>query len=440
MRKLLLTTFCTVGSLLFAQELNKPALDSLFTYMNKEKIGAGSVSIFKDGKEIYVNSYGNRDYENNLPNNAQTKFRIGSISKTFTATLIMKLIEDRKLTLDTKLSKFYPNIVNSDKITIQNLLQHSSGIQNITTIPSYLEWYLKDISKPEMLEKIKALSSDFEPNTKEAYSNTNYILLTFILEDASKTKYDDLLQKYIINPLKLTNTKIGGKISDTNNEAKSYEYLNNKYILQPETSMTIPLGAGFLVSTPTDLNTFMNALLNGKILKPTTVSQMKTIKETHGFGLFNDKINNETGIGHNGAIDAFMSYSFCFEATKFCYAVTQNSNETHLPVIKNNLFNATHNLKINYPKKVISAEVDAKTLAKYTNTYSSNDIPIGLKFFVENNTLMAQGDGQQPFPLTANNQTNFTFAPAKIEITFSEDGKTMQMIQNKRTFNFIKKD
>ncbi|MBO6213726.1 serine hydrolase domain-containing protein, partial [Algoriella sp.] len=149
MRKLLLTTFCTVGSLLFAQELNKPALDSLFTYMNKEKIGTGSVSIFKDGKEIYVNSYGNRDYENNLPNNAQTKFRIGSISKTFTATLIMKLIEDRKLTLDTKLSKFYPNIVNSDKITIQNLLQHSSGIQNITATPSYLEWYLKDISKPE---------------------------------------------------------------------------------------------------------------------------------------------------------------------------------------------------------------------------------------------------------------------------------------------------
>ena len=110
MKKLLSTTFCVFASLLFAQELNKPALDSLFTYMNKEKIGAGSVSILRDGKEIYANSYGNRDYENSLQNNTQTKFRIGSISKTFTATLIMKMVENGKLTLDTKLSQFYPNI------------------------------------------------------------------------------------------------------------------------------------------------------------------------------------------------------------------------------------------------------------------------------------------------------------------------------------------
>lgn len=440
MKKLLSTTFCVFASLLFAQELNKPALDSLFTYMNKEKIGAGSVSILRDGKEIYANSYGNRDYENSLQNNTQTKFRIGSISKTFTATLIMKMVENGKLTLDTKLSKFYPNIINADKITIQNLLQHTSGIQNITSTPTYSEWYLKDISKPEMLAKIDKLTSDFEPNTNEKYSNTNYILLTYILEDISKTKYENLLQKYIIKPLKLTNTKIGSKISNTNNEAKSYEYQNNNYILQPETSMTVPLGAGFIVSTPTDLNTFMNALLNAKILNPTTVSQMKTINETHGFGLFNDKIDNEIGIGHNGAIDAFRSYTFCFEATKFCYSVIQNSNEVNLAVIKNNLFNATHNLKINYPKKVISVKIETKTLTKYTNTYTSTDIPIGISFFVENNTLMAQGDGQPPFALTANNQTNFTFEPAKIEIIFSEDGKTMQMIQNKRTFNFIKKD
>ncbi|MDM1061739.1 serine hydrolase [Empedobacter falsenii] len=189
MKKVLLALACTVTTSAFAQQINKLALDSLFLSLHEQKIGAGSVSIFENGKEIYSNSYGNRDYESNLVNNKDTKFRIGSITKTFTATLIMKMIENGKLTLDTKLSKFYPKVKNADKISIQNLLQHQSGINNITSNKEFLDWYLKDFTKEELLEKIYSLKSDFEPNTKEEYSNTNYILLGFILEDVSKKSY-----------------------------------------------------------------------------------------------------------------------------------------------------------------------------------------------------------------------------------------------------------
>ncbi|MFV0167117.1 MULTISPECIES: serine hydrolase [unclassified Empedobacter] len=439
MKKVLLALTCIATTSTFAQQINKPALDSLFLSLHEQKIGAGSVSIFENGKEIYSNSYGNRDYESNLVNNNDTKFRIGSITKTFTATLIMKMIENGKLTLETKLSKFYPKVKNADKITIQNLLQHQSGINNITSNKEFLEWYLQDLTKEQLLEKIYPLKSDFEPNTKEGYSNTNYILLGFILEDVSKKSFQDLIENIIIKPLKLKNTKVGGKILINQNEAKSYNYFNNTYHLLPESSMTIPLGAGIMVSTPTDLNTFIYSLLNGKIVSEKSVKQMTTINDEFGFGLFYDKINDTKGIGHNGSIDGFSSYTFCFDHTAFCYAITQNANEISKELLKTNLYNATHNKKIEFPKKVISIDVSSEILEKYSHEYSSNELPIAIKFFVEDGTFMAQGTGQSAFPLTAISTTEFEFAPAKIRINFNENGSEMKLIQNGKTFNFNKK-
>lgn len=439
MKKITLTTLCMLSIGSFAQELNKQSLDNLFLTLNQEKIGAGSVSIFQNGKEIYVNSYGKRDYENNLANTSETKFRIGSISKTFTATLILKLIEEKKLSLDTKLSKFYPIVVNADKITIKNLLQHSSGIHNITNNPDYKLWLSKHHSKQQLLEKIYQLTSDFEPNSQEAYSNSNYILLSFIVEDISKKPYKDVLEQFIVHPLHLKNTKIGETIVVNKNEAKSYEYLNNQYIVQPETSMSIPLGAGFIVSTPTDLNTFMYALLNGKILKSSTVKLMKEIKNEAGLGLFRDQIGTVQGFGHSGAIDAFTSYSFCFDETEFCYSFIHNTNEYSIAKEKENLYNATHNKVISQPTKVIAETVTTDILQKYTNEYTSEDIPLVIKFFIENNSLMAQANGQPSFALTAKSITSFEFSPAKIKIDFDENGSKMTLNQNGKIYNYLKK-
>ena len=203
--------------------------------------------------------------------------------------------------------------------------------------------------------------------------------------------------------------------------------------------MTVPMGAGFLVSTPTDLNTFMYALFNGKILKKETVEQMKKINEKYGLGLGTNKIDNQTGIGHSGAIDSFMSYTFCFDETKFCYSYTKNTNEDSPNLLIKNLYNATHNQKIELPKKLFSVIVFENILKNYTNGYTSTEMPLGITFFIENKTLMAQGTGQQAFPLDAISNTNFEFSSAKLQIEFSEDGKTMKLIQNGRTFQFSKK-
>ncbi|QHC85179.1 hypothetical protein AS589_10515 [Empedobacter brevis] len=439
MKKFLFAFGCLISINASAQNLNKSGLDSLFTFINEQKIGAGSISIFENGKEIYSNSFGNRDNENNLVNNKDTKYRVGSISKTFMATLVMKMIENGQLSLDTKLAQFYPKVKNADQITIRQLLQHKSGINNITNHETFLKWYLQDQTNEELLERIYALKTDFDPGTKEEYSNTNYILLSLILENVSKKSYKNLVESIIIQPFNLKNTKVGGKILTNENEAKSYNYFNNTYHLQPESSMTIPLGAGFMVSNPSDLNTFFYSLLNGKIITPASVKLMTEITEKFGFGLFYDELNNEKGIGHNGIIDGFSSYAFCFDNTTFCYAFVQNANEISQEMLKNNLYNATHQKKIDYPKKVVSVKISDEVLKKYMNEYSSTELPISIKFFLENDAFMAQGSGQPAFPLTTVSATTFEFEPAKIKIEFIEDGATMKLIQNERMFHFTKK-
>ncbi len=437
MKKIFIPALIFSSGFLFAQEINKPALDSLFNYLNREKIGNGSVSIFYDGKPIYSNAYGKSSVEKSIFNNPETKFRIGSISKTFTATIVLKLIEENKLSLDTKLAKFYPEVKNSDKITIKNLLQHSSGISNITNDESYTSWYTKPINKKDLLKIINGYSSDFEPNSKNKYSNSNYILLGFIIEDVTKKSYADILNQYITKPLNLTNTKVGGKIFDDKNEANSYNYSNNEYKLEPETDMSVPIGAGNLVSTASDLNRFFYELLNGKILNSKSLEQMKTFSGIYGLGLFDFTINQYKGVGHDGGIDQFTSINFSPIEEKYTYTVLQNSNELNTSDVLVNLLNATHKSEIKYPKKVVSINLSNEDLKKYEGEYSSTEIPPIIKVFIENGVLNAQASGQGSFELTATSATEFEFAPANIKMVF--DGIKMQLIQGDSTFNFQKK-
>src|SRR5690606_25826233 len=116
-----------------AQEFNKLKMDSLFLLIDENQKGMGSISIFENGQEVYQNSFGYASLEDSVRASKKTKYRIGSISKTFTAAITMKLIEEGKLALDTKLNEYFPEIKNSDKITIEHLLRHRSGIFNLTS-------------------------------------------------------------------------------------------------------------------------------------------------------------------------------------------------------------------------------------------------------------------------------------------------------------------
>ena len=306
MNKVLLTTllFLSVTSIGFSQTFDKTKLDTYFQVLEKNNKFMGSVALSKNGELIYTKSIGYADLEHKIKATEKTKYRIGSITKSFTSVLIFKAIEKKKLDLNETIDTWFPTITNSNKITIKHLLTHRSGIHNFTNNANYLQWNTQSKTEKEMIEIIQKGGSNFKPNSRAMYSNSNFVLLTFILEKTFNMSYSELVQTQIIKPLHLANTFVFGKINPKNNEAKSYHYFGS-WKKETETDFSVPLGAGAITSTPTDLITFANALFEGQLLTPESLKIMKTIKEGYGSGLFQVPFYSRIGYGHTGGIDGF---------------------------------------------------------------------------------------------------------------------------------------
>lgn len=224
MRKIFILLLLGFSITIIAQQKTRfDKIDSLLVYLNQNNKFMGQVSIREKGNVLFEKAYGYADLENKLKANENTKYKIGSITKTFTAVMIMQLIEEKKLKLDTKLSKFYPQIQNSDKITIHDLLHQRTGIIDYVNGDHSVDVH-KKTSKEEMMSKIAAYQSLFEPNSKFEYSNSNYYILGRILEDVTKQDYATNLQERIVKKLQLQNTTISTIVDTSKNESYSYSF------------------------------------------------------------------------------------------------------------------------------------------------------------------------------------------------------------------------
>ena len=161
--------------LLFNCSENK-TLDELLITLETDKIAMGTVSVYKSGNEIYNKSFGLKNIETKEKANEKTRYWIGSITKTYTATVILQLVDEAKIRLNTTLDTYFPNIPNAKKITISHLLQHRSGLFNITNNPDFEVWIAEPRSRDQMLARIKQYDPQFQPGEKASYSNTNFYL------------------------------------------------------------------------------------------------------------------------------------------------------------------------------------------------------------------------------------------------------------------------
>ena len=438
MKKITFFFIALLPSLLLAQQFNSQKLDSLLDRIAEADKAMFSLAIHENGKPIYTRAIGYADVESEMKANPNTMYRIGSISKSFTSTLILKLIEEGKLSLDTKLSKFYPELPNADQITIKNLLNHHSGLFNFTNDEDYISWMQKKKSKEELLRIIKLNGTEFEPNEKGEYSNTNYVILTWIAEDASGKSFSELLQQYIIQPLDLKRTKYQGKINVKNNEAYSYK-LGNDWIKDTETDMSIPLGAGAIVSTPSDLNTFYTALFEGKILTEESLKKMKTIEDHYGLGLFKFPFYEKYSFGHTGSIDGFSSVASYFPEEHLAISITSNGSSISLNDVMLGALNIYFEKEYELPVYKKAIQVELAILKQYEGTYESEDFPLDIKIFIEDDVLKAQATGQPSFPLTATSNKNFEFTPVNLQIEFIPTANAMQLTQRGKSFRLKKR-
>lgn len=425
-----------IGQMVLAQDFDQTKLDSYFDALETNNKFMGSVAVSRNGEIIYARSVGFLDAENHLKANESTKYRIGSISKTFTTVLVFKAIEEKKLSLDQTIDHFFPSIPNGAKITIRHLLNHRSGIHSFTDDKEYLSWNTQAKTGQEMLDIIVKGGSDFEPDSKAAYSNSNFVLLTFIVEKTFKKTYAELLKNYITGPLGLRNTALGKKIETQNNEAKSYRFAGN-WIAEPETDISVPLGAGGIVSTPSDLVRFSDALFGGKLLKPESVESMKAIKDHYGLGLFVIPFYEVTGYGHTGGIDGFSSVFSHFSTGNISYAMISNGSNFNNNNISIAVLSAVYNKPYDIP--VFSAyQIDPNDLDHYLGVYASPQLPLKITITKANNALIAQGSGQSPFPLEATEKDKFKFDQAGVVMEFNPAEKTMVLKQGGGQFNFTK--
>lgn len=425
-----------VGFLGMAQNVDRAKLDQYFDVLEEHNRFMGSVAVSQNGELIYSRALGYADVDAQIKADTEIKYRIGSISKIFTAVLVLKAVEAKLLDLDQRLGEFFPEVPNADEISLTQLLSHRSGIHNFTDDPQYLTYNTQAKTREELISIIVGGGSDFEPDARMAYSNSNYVLLTFILEMVHDKPFARILEEEITVPLGLENTYMGGRMDPGNKESRSYRFLTH-WTLEPETDLSIPLGAGGVVSNPMDLVKFSDALFGGKLLKSERMELMKTLRDNFGLGLFHIPFYDRAGYGHTGGIDGFTSVLSHFADGAVSYALLSNGTNFNNNAISIAVLSAVFDKPYELPN-FGDFEVDPELLERYVGVYSSDRIPMKLTISTDKGTLIAQGSGQPSFALEASERNRFEYDPAGVVIEFIPEENTLILKQFGSEFLFKK--
>jgi CubicO group peptidase (beta-lactamase class C family) len=419
-----------------AQQFDKAKLDAYFDTLASKNRFMGSVAVAQGGKLIYSKSVGFTDVEQGLKATENSKYRIGSITKTFTTVLTLMAVEENKLSLNQTIDKWFPSIGNADKITIEHMLYHRSGLHNHVDKLVNSNQHIYSITENEMIEIIIKNGNDFKPDMRTSYCNPGFILLTYILEKIYEKPFSKILEEKITTPIGLKNTYMGEKINTSNNESNSYTFLNKSWTLAPEFAVSQVIGAGAITSTPIDLVIFSHALFSGKLISENSLEKMKTIKDNFGMGLIQAPFDGKIGFGHSGGIDGFRSLFLYFPDSNISFAYTTNGINYKGNDIAIAVLSAAYNKPFDIPE-FKTYELTDKDLDKYLGIYSSEQLPLKMTITKNNGELFAQATGQSAFPLEATEKNKFQYLEAGVILEFNPGKKTMVLKQG-GVYNFVK--
>ncbi len=255
------------------------AIDALLEAYSKAGAFNGSALVAEHGKVIFKKGYGLADFEWNVPNTPDTKFRLGSITKQFTATLVMQLVEEGKLSVDARLADLLPYYRKDtgSKITIHHLLTHTSGIPSYTSQPNFMKEVSRDpYGVREFVEKFCSGELEFEPGTRFRYNNSGYFILGAIVEQIGGASYQELLKKRIFDPLAMSASGYDRSAALLEKRARGYEAGAGKVRNAEYLDMSLPYAAGSLYSTVEDLYVWDQALYGEKVLPAKALERMLT--------------------------------------------------------------------------------------------------------------------------------------------------------------------
>lgn len=325
----------------------------------------GTVLVARKGEVIYKEAFGKANFEWGVPNQVATKYRLASVSKQFTAMLILQLVHQRKLSLQIPIAYYLPDYPQEQgkKITIHHLLNHSSGIPNFTSLPDYEGRMMTKHYSPEALVKeFSSLPLEFEPGTKFSYSNSGYVLLGYLIEKITGKSYEENLQENIFKPLDMKNSGYDHSEEVLDRRANGYEKKGGKFVNAGYIDMSVPYAAGAIYSTVEDLFLWDQALLVHKVLHPSTQELMfKNYFEGKGFGYgygwgigaYNSLRENKTRtlLEHSGGINGFNSIISRIPEDNLLVVLLSNVSSPYLSEINYAIRAICYNQPYDLPKR-----------------------------------------------------------------------------------------
>jgi CubicO group peptidase (beta-lactamase class C family) len=395
----------------------------------------GSVLVAQDGKVLLDKGYGFANLEWDVPNTPTTKFRLGSITKQFTAASIL-LLED-------PVKKYMPDAPAAwDKITIFHVLTHTSGIPSFTGFPDFESHEAQATTPEKLVEWFRDKPLEFEPGTKWNYSNSGYVLLGYLIEKISGESYSEFVQQNIFTPLGMKDSGYDSNSAIIAHRAAGYTPGKSGAVNAGFVHMSIPFSAGALYSTTEDLLRWEQGLFGGKVLTAASLAKMTTpFKQDYAFGLGVSTQNGHKMIAHDGGIQGFNTALAYYPDDKLVVAVLANVNGP-AGQIAGNLAKVALGEKVVLPTERKEITLSPQILKQYVGTYELTP-KFSLAITLEDGQLISQGTNQGKVPMFAESETMFflKLVDAQIEFVKNEKGEVTNLVlhQNGRDIKGMKK-
>ena len=383
---------------------------------------SGSVLVSKDGEVLFTKGYGLANVEHQVPNTPETKFRLGSITKQFTAMAVLILQEQDKFQLDDPIGKFIEDAPEAwEKVTIHHLLCHTSGVPSYTSQPDYMKKMSHAETVKSMIARFKDKPLDFAPGEKFSYSNSGYFLLGALIEKASGMSYEAFLKQAIFEPLGMKDSGYDHPKTVLPHRASGYTRARAGVENAEYLDMAQPYAAGSLYSTVEDLAKWDRALTDERLISKDSYVKMYTpVKNDYAYGWSVTTRSGRKEIGHGGGINGFATQITRYPEEKVCVVVLCNVLPLNPGKVAQNLAAITFGEEYKLPETRKVAKVDPKIYDAYVGRYQ-----IGPDRFLtisrDGDRLMAQPTNQTKLEILPSSETEFFIEIVDAQLTFVKD-------------------
>ena len=394
----------------------------------------GTVLVARDGAVIVDRAYGMANVEWDVPNTTATKFRLGSVTKQFTAAAILLLEERGKLNADDRVKSHLPDSPMAwDRITIFNLLTHTAGIPNFTASADYNTIKLSARSADAAVAAFRDRPLDFGPGEQMSYSNSGYLVLGAIIEKVSGQTYEKFVADNLFAPAGMTDSGYDSNAAIIKRRASGYVRTPAGLTNAGYLHMSIPHAAGALYSTTHDLLKWQQALFAGKIVSKASLDRMITpFKNDYALGVTSTIVNGRRVIAHGGGIDGFNTHLAYYPDSRTVVVVLSNVNGAVPGTLARQLGALVHGENVTLISERKEITLPAATLQKYTGAYALGPKAV-MTITLEGDGLMGQVTGQGKLPIFPQSETLFFLKAVDAQIEFAADGSALVLHQNGRS-------